>query len=481
MIHPIDSTQILVAKEVNAALYPALSSFLSCEKSLDYLFYYRVSPLAIYNSCFLNIDLFACIRSIEKKYEIVFPEEILKSIKKIKDEIDQETLKDYPVTKPTLPRKDNLLSTCTLRAEQKIALERFFKNSKPNSLENTPFLSSGFAVLPSGAGKTLLGIKIALKSGLNTLFILPNEPLLKQWEKELLQKTDIDKTKISYTLNDPKAITLIVINHLSSSKKPLPLEKNSKIDSKMPLELDTFFDLLIIDEIHKITTTNLNLLAQFKDSVKIGLTATYYFNQELEKDLFFTIGPLIYDGMNAKNSPKFHYQLVRIPLDFVELKKYHTLNSIHEKYKMVALNNKKYEKLKEILKEIIPKKPQAKIIIFCQYLEQVNTIKKQFGLPTISSQTTTKGRLKVYEQFNQNQINVFATTSISNEGIDLPSANCIIQLSGKRGNAVEEYQRLGRLLRNPQGKEIFFYTLVTQNTIEEKYALERQAYLPKHT
>ena len=460
MIHPIDSSQILISKEINAALYPSLSSFLSCEKSLDYLFYYRVSALAIYNSHFSNIDIFEHIQSIEKKHDVIFPEDIIKDIKKIQSKIDYDTLKKYPTTKSLLSRKYNL-STCTLRSEQQIAIEHFFKNST---------LSSGFALLPSGAGKTLLGIEIALKSGLNTLFILPNEILLKQWEKELFEKTDIDKKLISYDLNTPNLLTLIVMSSLSKGITKFSTNK----------QINNFFDLLIVDEIHKITASDLTLLNHFKDSVKIGLTATYHFNKDLEKDLFFTIGPLVYDGMNLSDTLKLNYKLVRIPLDMVDLKKYHTLNSINEKHKMVSLNKKKYRKLQEVLKEIITKQPQAKIIIFCQYTEQVSTIKKQFGLPTISSQTTVKGRLNVYEKFNQNQINIFATTSISNEGVDLPSANCIIQLSGKKGNAVEEYQRLGRLLRNPQGKEIFFYTLVTQNTVEEKYALERQAYLPKN-
>ncbi|MFW6344647.1 MAG: DNA helicase, partial [Sediminispirochaetaceae bacterium] len=57
-----------------------------------------------------------------------------------------------------------------------------------------------------------------------------------------------------------------------------------------------------------------------------------------------------------------------------------------------------------------------------------------------------------------------------------PDAAVGIQVSGTFGSRQEEAQRLGRILR-PKEKNSYFYTLITQHTIEEEYGLNRQKFL----
>ncbi|MCA9070813.1 MAG: hypothetical protein KDA84_17910, partial [Planctomycetaceae bacterium] len=55
---------------------------------------------------------------------------------------------------------------------------------------------------------------------------------------------------------------------------------------------------------------------------------------------------------------------------------------------------------------------------------------------------------------------------VLNEGIDVPSANVAIVLSGS-GSVREHVQRLGRILRRAKDKQAILYEVVAEETGEE--------------
>ena len=64
----------------------------------------------------------------------------------------------------------------------------------------------------------------------------------------------------------------------------------------------------------------------------------------------------------------------------------------------------------------------------------------------------------------------------------MPDANVLIQISSHGGSRRQEAQRLGRILRAKKGSAIeeynaFFYTLVSQDTVEMYYSAKRQSFL----
>ena len=67
---------------------------------------------------------------------------------------------------------------------------------------------------------------------------------------------------------------------------------------------------------------------------------------------------------------------------------------------------------------------------------------------------------------------------MANFAIDLPDANVLIQISGTFGSRQEEAQRLGRILRPKEnGSLAHFYTLVTRDSKEQDFAVNRQLFL----
>src|SRR5262249_32268543 len=69
-------------------------------------------------------------------------------------------------------------------------------------------------------------------------------------------------------------------------------------------------------------------------------------------------------------------------------------------------------------------------------------------------------------------------SKIANFSVDLPDAAVAIQVSGMFGSRQEEAQRLGRILRPKPGEnQAHFYSIVSRDTIEQDFALNRQLFL----
>jgi len=87
-------------------------------------------------------------------------------------------------------------------------------------------------------------------------------------------------------------------------------------------------------------------------------------------------------------------------------------------------------------------------------------------------------RESLYSDFKKGAIKVLIVSKVANFSIDLPDANVAIQVSGTFGSRQEEAQRLGRILRPKKGENrAYFYTIITSNSVEEKFAHNRQLFL----
>ncbi|MNN65387.1 hypothetical protein D3C81_1808850 [compost metagenome] len=73
---------------------------------------------------------------------------------------------------------------------------------------------------------------------------------------------------------------------------------------------------------------------------------------------------------------------------------------------------------------------------------------------------------------------MLVVSKVANFAVDLPDASVAIQISGSFGSRQEEAQRLGRILRPKEdGKGAYFYTLVSEDTREQDFAMRRQMFL----
>lgn len=122
----------------------------------------------------------------------------------------------------------------------------------------------------------------------------------------------------------------------------------------------------------------------------------------------------------------------------------------------------------------------------------------------IHGPTSQAERLQVLQNFKYNpKVNTIFVSKVADTSFDLPEANVLIQISSHGGSRRQEAQRLGRILRAKKGNKCldeftynetclqrnfllgavaeeynaFFYTLVSQDTLEMSYSRKRQRFL----
>ena len=130
----------------------------------------------------------------------------------------------------------------------------------------------------------------------------------------------------------------------------------------------------------------------------------------------------------------------------------------------------------EFLERLLHKHRADRTLIFTEDNATVYKISRQFLLPAITHQTKVKERSQILSAFNEGAFSAIVTSKVLNEGVNVPSANVAIVLSGS-GSVREHVQRLGRILRRAEGKQAILYELVAAGTSEERTSEKRREHV----
>ncbi len=136
----------------------------------------------------------------------------------------------------------------------------------------------------------------------------------------------------------------------------------------------------------------------------------------------------------------------------------------------------KLTKLKEIIKKETTKNKKIKIMVFNQYRESARNIEKELNkftkaklfvgqLKKAGIGLTQKEQIQILEDFKKIKYNVLISTSIGEEGLDIPKVDLVIFFE-PIPSAIRSIQRRGRTARLEEGKII---VLMTKNTRDEGY------------
>lgn len=366
--------------------------------------------------------------------------------------------------------KDNTLkgNPFVIRDYQQSSVNAFYRGGGPEG-------GSGIVVLPCGAGKTIVGIAIMSKLSTETLILVTNTIALRQWKEELLDKTMLEAEQIGEFSGEKKEIrpiTIATYNILTYRK-----DKNGPF-----LHFDLFnsknWGLIIYDEVHLLPAPVFRMTSEIQSKRRLGLTATLIREDGMEADVFSLIGPKKFD-MPWKTLEKSNWIAkalcteIRIELHD-ELRMKYSLAKDREKFRIASEN---HDKIK-IVQQIISHHGNSNILIIGQYISQLEEIAKKFNYPMITGSTSIADREELYREFKEENIKILVVSKVANFSIDLPDANVAIQISGTFGSRQEEAQRLGRILRPKKGdNKAYFYTIITSNSVEEKFAHNRQLFL----
>lgn len=370
-----------------------------------------------------------------------------------------------------------------LRHYQKEAAQIFYASGSERG-------GSGVIVLPCGSGKTVIGMATMALIQTKTLILTPNISASRQWIREILDKTTLTEDQVKEYSGEVKEIgpvTIATYQILTQRKRaPKKTEEHSE-EEQEPKELSYFplfsaerWGLMIYDEVHLLPAPVFRLSAEMQATRRIGLTATLVREDGKETEVFSLIGPKKYDipwrvlesqGWIAKAE----CNEIRIPMN-AELKMKYALAGVREKITIASTNPEKTDIVKRLLAYYA--KETDRILIIGQYIEQLTELSKELNIPLITGKTPNKERDFLYDAFRKGSLKNLMISKVGNFAIDLPDANVLIQISGTFGSRQEEAQRLGRVLRpKSDGGEAHFYSIVTQDSKEQEFSMNRQLFL----
>jgi superfamily II DNA or RNA helicase len=94
-------------------------------------------------------------------------------------------------------------------------------------------------------------------------------------------------------------------------------------------------------------------------------------------------------------------------------------------------------------------------------------------VPVITHHTDVRERSELLAAFSEGRVRTIVASRVLNEGVDLPSADVAIVLSGT-ATVREHVQRLGRILRKHGDKQATLYEIVCAETDEEHASRRRR-------
>ena len=130
-----------------------------------------------------------------------------------------------------------------------------------------------------------------------------------------------------------------------------------------------------------------------------------------------------------------------------------------------------------IVADLLRRHENDPVLIIGTYLEQIDGFADELRLPLLKGSSSQAQRDALYEKFRRGELKRLVVSKIANFSADLPDAAVAIQVSGMFGSRQEEAQRLGRILRPKPGEnQAHFYSIVSRDTVEQDFALNRQGY-----
>lgn len=321
----------------------------------------------------------------------------------------------------------------------------------------------GVLVAPPGFGKTILACSIIAKRKVPTLILVHRQPLVEQWKERIIAFLGLDKKEIGeFCANKKKRsekIDLAMLQTLSKVEDVVEITKN--------------YGQIIIDECHHIPATSFEyVLKNIPVKYILGLTATPYRKDRLEKIIFQQCGPIRHE-IKISDDTNLHKKVViretnfRLPEEAGKRPPYHIL--IDYLMKDIKRQNVIIDDLKNVITSgkiplVISDRKE-----YLQLLEsKINSITNKeiqnLKIFRIDGSFTKKQRRIIFNGIkdnlkNFNSVCILATCSLIGEGFDLPELDTLMlafPLSFK-GRLIQYAGRPHRTNKNKESVMIYDY------------------------
>jgi DNA excision repair protein ERCC-3 len=307
------------------------------------------------------------------------------------------------------------------------------------------------------------------------LILTTNVTAARQWIREILDKTTLAPEQVAEYTGDSKAlapVTVATYQIITYRKRQSEEFPHFDIFSKGN------WGLIVYDEVHLLPAPVFRISADMQATRRLGLTATLIREDGRQKDVFSLIGPKKFEvpwkileaqGWIATAT----CTEIRVGLK-PEDKMAYAMADLRKKITLASSNLEKFK----VVRELVAKHKSDRVLIIGQYLEQLENLAATLKVPLITGSTPNNEREVLYKEFREGAIETLVVSKVGNFAVDIPDANVLIQVSGTFGSRQEEAQRLGRVLRpKSNGSLAHFYTIITRDTKEQEFGMNRQLFL----
>jgi superfamily II DNA or RNA helicase len=356
----------------------------------------------------------------------------------------------------------------------------------------------GIVVLPTGSGKTLVGLLALCWAKRDTLILVPTLDLMHQWYALLC--ITFPEQSIGLIGGGYHEVTALTVATYDSASRHID-------------RLGNRFGTLVFDEVHHLPSEFYRCIAEFSLApYRLGLTATLERNDGKHLDLVELVGDTVYkkrpEDFAGSILAAFRIHPVYVELSQAEREAYQQaiatrngflqakaigLGSLTGWNRFVMLSARSPEGRRamqahrearriahatsakiRMLSILLANHPSAKTLIFTEDNATAYEVSQRFLIPCMTHQTLIKERQSILEGFKSDVYTTIVTSNVLNEGVDIPDACVGIILSGSGSNR-EFVQRLGRILRRGKDKQAILYELVARETREEQVAQRRRS------
>ncbi|XP_014279590.1 general transcription and DNA repair factor IIH helicase/translocase subunit XPB isoform X1 [Halyomorpha halys] len=395
-------------------------------------------------------------------------------------ELEYPLLAEYDFRNDTVNQDINidLKPSAVLRPYQEKSLRKMFGNGRARS---------GVIVLPCGAGKSLVGVTACCTVRKRALVLCNSGVSVEQWKQQFKMWSTADDSMICRFTSEAKdkpmgcGILVTTYSMITHTQK-----RSWEAEQTMKWLQTQEWGIMVLDEVHTIPAKMFRrVLTIVQSHCKLGLTATLLREDDKIADLNFLIGPKLFEANWLELQSRGYIARVQCaevwcPMTPEFYKEYLQCRT-SKKLLLYVMNPNKFRAAQFLIR--YHEKRGDKTIVFSDNVFALKHYAIKMNKPYIYGPTSQNERIQILQNFKFNpKVNTIFVSKVADTSFDLPEANVLIQISSHGGSRRQEAQRLGRILRAKKGAiaeeyNAFFYTLVSQDTIEMGYSRKRQRFL----
>ncbi|ERH07831.1 MAG: DNA or RNA helicase of superfamily II [Halonotius sp. J07HN4] len=324
---------------------------------------------------------------------------------------------------------------------------------------------AGVFVGPPGSGKTIAAIAALVAVGGETLILVPSRELAAQWRAALTAESTLTDADVGEYHGGEKNIQPVTI----------ATYQTAGMDRHRQLFDSRGWGSIIYDEVQHIPSPIFRRSTDLQAAHRLGLSATPVREDDKEQEIFTLIGPPIGTDWAALFEAGFvaepEVQIRYVPWRDDDAQNVYSSADTNNRHRIAAQNPAKIDEIRTLRGQ----HPDAKTLIFVDYLDQGEAIADALEVPFISGETAHHERQRQLAAFREGSQQTLVVSRIADEGIDLPNAELAVVASGLGGSRRQGTQRAGRTMR-PVGNAVL-YVLATRGTREEDFAQRQMRHL----